>query len=122
MQTPHTRRSFLRRTALAAGATAALALRPRLRAADSPGDKIVVGVMGVNGRGTDHARALSGIRNVEIAYLCDVDSRAADKAAQAIGEKVPRAPKTVKDFRRILDDKNVDALFIATPDHWHAPA
>ena len=122
MQTPHTRRTFIRRTALAAGATAALGLRPRLRAADSPGDKIIVGIMGVNGRGTDHARALSGISNVEIAYLCDVDTRAADKAAKAIGEKVARRPKTVKDFRRILDDKSVDALFIAAPDHWHAPA
>ena len=122
MQTPHTRRTFIRRTALAAGTTAALGLRPRLRAADSPGDKIIVGIMGVNGRGTDHARALSGISNVEIAYLCDVDTRAADKAAKAIGEKVARRPKTVKDFRRILDDKSVDALFIAAPDHWHAPA
>jgi predicted dehydrogenase len=122
MQTPHTRRSFIRRTALAAGATAAFSIRTGLHAADSPGDKIIVGIMGVNGRGTDHAKALSGINNVEIAYLCDVDTRAADKAGKAMGDKVARPPKSVKDFRRILDDKNVDALFIAAPDHWHAPA
>ncbi|MEY2409335.1 MAG: hypothetical protein QOF48_2005 [Verrucomicrobiota bacterium] len=121
MQKPFSRRAFIHRSALAASAVA-LPFPGRVRAAESPGDKIIVGVMGVNGRGTDHARALSGMSNVEIAYLCDVDSRAADKAAKAIGDKVARAPKTVKDFRRILDDKNVDALFIATPDHWHAPA
>jgi predicted dehydrogenase len=119
MQARFTRRSFLHRTAVA---TAALSLDPRLRAAESPGDRIVVGVMGVNGRGADLARGFSAASNVEIAYLCDVDTRASERLAKSLGDKLPRAPKTVTDFRRILDDRNVDALLIAAPDHWHAPA
>ena len=119
MQSPHTRRAFLHRTALA---TAAFAAAPRLRAADSPGDRIVLGVMGVNGRGAGLASGFSDCNNAEVAYLCDVDTRAAENAAKNLAKKIPRAPKTVTDFRRILDDENVDALVIATPDHWHAPA
>ncbi len=119
MQPRLTRRTFLGHTAVAASA---LALRPRLRAAESPGDKIVVGVMGVNGRGADHARSFSGLPNVEIAYLCDVDTRASERLAKSLGEKLPRAPRLVTDFRRMLDDQSVDVISIAAPDHWHAPA
>ena len=115
------RRSFLKRTT-AASAVAAASLHPWLRAAESPGDKIVLGVMGVNGRGSALAEGFSALSGAEVAYLCDVDSRAADKAAGTLGKKKRGAPKTVKDFRRILDDRNVDALVIAAPDHWHAPA
>jgi len=114
------RRSFLKRSAI--GTAAAISFRPGLRAAESPGDKVVVGVMGVNGRGSSLAEGFSALSGAEVAYLCDVDSRAADKAAGLLGKKQRGAPKTVKDFRRILDDRNVDALVIAAPDHWHAPA
>jgi predicted dehydrogenase len=119
MQPRLSRRTFLGHTAVAG---TALALRPRLRAAASPGDKIVVGIMGVNGRGADHARSFSALPNVEIAYLCDVDTRASERLAKALGGKLPRAPKLVTDFRRMLDDKSVDVISIAAPDHWHAPA
>lgn len=114
-----TRRAFLGHTAVAASA---LALRPRLRAAESPGDRIVLGVMGVNGRGAGLAEGFTGCANVEIGYVCDVDTRPAERLAKSLGAKLPRAPKVVTDFRRILDDRNVDALVIAAPDHWHAPA
>ena len=116
------RRSFLKQTAVASAAAAVVSTRPWLRAADSPGDKIVLGVMGVNGRGSDLARGFSSLSGAEVAYVCDVDSRAAEKAAKLLGNKQPRAPKTVKDFRRVLEDRNVDALIIAAPDNWHAPA
>lgn len=87
-----------------------------------PGDKIIVGIMGTNSRGTALARGFARLPEAEVGYVCDVDERANAKAATAVNEFQEQAPKGVKDFRRILDDKAVDALVIAAPDHWHAPA
>jgi predicted dehydrogenase len=113
------RRHFLRRgTALVAGLAAGPAF---LRAA---GNKLVIGVMGL-GRGLDHVTACLGLPDLEIAYVCDVDDRRIQRALDAVTahrDKPARMPQGVKDFRRILDDKSVDALTIAAPNHWHAPA
>jgi len=86
--------------------------------------KLVIGVMGL-GRGLAHVQACLGISDVEIAYVCDVDERRVQRAINTINEHNPkpaRAPQGVKDLRKVLDDKNVDALCIAAPNHWHAPA
>lgn len=91
------------------------------RAADAPNNRLVVAVMGL-GRGQDHIRALLQIPNVEIGWLCDVDSRRFANAMKLVETKQTRAPKTVADFRRILGERELDALFIATPNFWHAPA
>jgi predicted dehydrogenase len=114
------RRRFLKQTTvLGAGAT----LGARAMAfADSPNEKIVVGIMGVNGRGMDLCRGFSAQKNVEFAYVCDVDERALARATAALTRAQGKAPQGVRDFRRILDDPDVDALLIAAPDHWHAPA
>jgi predicted dehydrogenase len=85
-------------------------------------DRVRLGIMGVNSRGSDLARGFTALSGVEVAYICDVDERATPKGMKAAGEKQRQAPKTVTDFRRILDDPAVDALVIAAPDHWHAPA
>jgi predicted dehydrogenase len=114
------RRVFLSQS-LSAVALAGLSTRA-LRAEDSPNEKIALGVMGLNGRGNELARAYSAIPGVEIAYLCDVDERVPGRVAEQIDKKQSPAPKLVGDFRRILDDKSVDALVVATPDHWHGPA
>jgi len=92
-----------------------------LRAAGAS-QKLVLGVMGANGRGNDLARGFVALPDVEIGYVCDVDERAAAKGVAAVKDKQPSPPKVVNDFRRILEDKAVDALVIATPDHWHGPA
>jgi predicted dehydrogenase len=113
------RRTFLKQTA-AASAVASIGF-PAIQAAESPGERLFVGVMGL-GRGLDHVRALLDISNVEVMYLCDIDDRQLEKAAKTVGGKQDRSPKQVKDFRRILDDNTVNALFIAAPNHWHAPA
>ncbi|HJQ66833.1 MAG TPA: Gfo/Idh/MocA family oxidoreductase, partial [Gemmatimonadales bacterium] len=83
----------------------------------SPNEKVVVAVMGLNGRGTVLAQTFVKTPNAEVAVLCDVDSTVLAKAATAVG-----VSKTLGDFRRALDDKSIDALVIAAPDHWHAPA
>jgi len=117
-----TRRDFLKRTSvLTAGLATAGSVR-LARAAKGANDKILVGVIGCNARGLAHIAAYLSLPNTEIAYICDVDSRAVDKGIAAVTKKQPSNPKGVKDMRRLFDDPNVDAVSIATPDHWHAPA
>ena len=85
-------------------------------------DKVRVAIMGVNGRGSQHVQAFAKVANAEISYICDVDSRAVTNGL-ALAEKsgITNKPQGISDFRRALDDKNVDAISIALPDHWHTP-
>ena len=114
------RRAFLRRSVIAA-AGSSLGAVGVLRAADAPGSRLRVAVMGL-GRGLAHAEALLQIPNVDLAALCDVDADRLARAAKIVAARQPRPPKAVKDVRIILDDPGVDALFIAAPNFWHAPA
>jgi predicted dehydrogenase len=91
-------------------------------AQQSPGDKIVVGVMGTAGRGTSVAQGFATQKNCAVKYVCDVDAAHAAGAAKAVQGKQQDKVDVVSDFRRILDDKDVHALVVAAPDHWHAPA
>lgn len=92
----------------------------RVGARASANEKIVVAVIGLNGRGMVHAQNFSRLDNAEVGYLCDVDSTVLGKAVNAMSSQ-SRQAKAIGDFRRALDDKNVDVVSIATPDHWHAP-
>ncbi len=130
-----TRRNFVIHGA-AAGATVLGALGTRVLSQTterkSANERVVVGVMGTSrtakggdGRGAHLAATLAGLPGVHVAYVCDVDERNVPKAIESVMKKAPQgasAPIGVKDFRKVLDDKAVDALVIATPDHWHAPA
>jgi predicted dehydrogenase len=78
--------------------------------------------MGLGGRGTGLACDFQRQPGVEVAYVCDVDRRRAAVAARAVGAIAGHPPRAIRDFRRILDDREVDILVIATADHWHAPA
>ena len=119
------RRDFLK-TASAAGiglaaASASSRIGP-LFAATSPNENVRVAVMGLNGRGAVLGRAFARTAGVEVAYVCDVDSTVLAKGGSTIAEAQTQSPIGIGDFRRALDDKTVDALVIAAPDHWHAPA
>ncbi|HZE08077.1 MAG TPA: Gfo/Idh/MocA family oxidoreductase [Gemmatimonadaceae bacterium] len=127
------RRDFLKKASVASlGALAATrrgalssispATGPLLVLNGSPAEKMVVGVMGLNGRGMVHAAGFARGPNTTLGYLCDVDSKVLAKALNDVSTLQSPAPKTVGDFRRMLDDKSVDAVAIATPDHWHVPA
>lgn len=85
-------------------------------------DRIKVAMMGVNSRGLALAKNFSRQPNCEILYVCDVDSRATTKCISSIEQKLRVPPKAEKDFRKALEDKDLDALVVAAPDHWHAPA
>ncbi len=78
--------------------------------------------MGIGGRGTSLTAKFAAHKNVEIAYLCDVDASRFASAQKAVESVQGSGVKVVQDFRRILDDPRVDVLINATPDHWHALA
>ncbi len=84
-------------------------------------DKLRIAAVGVNSRGAALAGAFASSPNCEVTYICDVDDKAAAKGVKAV-VKHGGDPKVVRDFREALDDQSVDAVMIATPDHWHAPA
>jgi predicted dehydrogenase len=111
------RRQFLQSTAIVAGGT----LVPTLSAVGA-NDKLIIAIIGPGGMGMHHVRAFSGYKDVEIAYVCDPDEKRRDAAASEVEKRSGKAPKAVKDMRHVLDDKAVDAVVIATPDHWHVPA
>lgn len=121
-----TRRYFLGQTAMAGAALATMSATRALRAADAPANKVVVAIMGTNGRGSALARGFAAQPGVEVAYICDPDQQAIEKGVQAVGPQAAGEQsmplRGVQDFRRALDDPRVDAMVIATPDHWHAPA
>jgi predicted dehydrogenase len=117
----HSRRAFIKTGARAlAGAVLPSSLSARRRGAASA--RLVISVMGVNGRGLALAEEFARHPDCHVAYICDVDSRAAARCAEAVQALADRRPRMLKDFRHSLDDKDVDALVIAAPDHWHAPA
>ncbi len=109
------RRAFLKNT-VAAAATFSVLSQKSSRAA---GEKVIIGVMGLGGRGSFLARSFAARADAEVAYLCDPDTRRFARARKAVEEVQGRKPALVQDFRRILEDSNVDVLINATPDHWH---
>ncbi len=114
------RRSFLAHSA--ALATVPLLDSVTWSAAPGANERIRVAVMGVRGRGQAHIAALLGQPNVEIVYLCDADTSVVGPALGRIEKAGAPAPKVVQDVRKVLDDKSINALTIATPNHWHALA
>ena len=117
------RKDFIKTGALAAAGVGFSALHfPLFGRNISPGEKVVIGIMGTNGRGLEHIKSFTKIPNVEIAYICDVEDAARAKGIDLVEKLTGKKPMAVTDFRKILDNKDLDALAIAAPDHWHAPA
>ena len=86
-----------------------------------PNDKITAAVFGTNGRGLSHVDCLTSLPNVEVTYICDVDSRALAKGLKQVAKKQTTAAQGLGDFRKALEDPALDVVTIATPDHWHTP-
>jgi predicted dehydrogenase len=120
---PSSRRDFLKTGAAAGLGLGLAAALPSWLRADTPGTgRVRLAVIGTNGRGLSHIEALGGIEGADIAYVCDVEDGALAKGMRQAAAKAPGSrPGALKDFRRALDDKSVDAVTIAVPDHWHAP-
>ncbi|NII27089.1 Gfo/Idh/MocA family oxidoreductase [Pseudoflavitalea sp. X16] len=113
------RRDFIKNTSLAtAGITI---LNFPVFGKQAPSNKVVLSVMGVNSRGAYLAECFSKLPNVEIAYLCDVEEKAIQNGLKPFA-RADRKPTVVKDIRELVKKTDFDALVIAAPDHWHAPA
>jgi predicted dehydrogenase len=117
------RRDFIKNTGFAAAGVGLSGLTmPSVFANGQPGKKVVIAVAGVNSRGDYLARQFAGMPDCEVGYICDVDERAMTKTIENVARVQTPKPKAEKDFRKALEDRGVDALVIAMPDHWHAPA
>lgn len=120
------RRQFLGRSAQRAAGVAVgvvgLAATGVVRAGSnsSPNEKVGIGVIGVRNQGKLLAGELAKLGDVEVRSICDVDETQFAPASKAVTEQGAKAPATERDFRRLLDDPAIDAVMIATPDHWHA--
>ena len=106
------RRYFL----MGAGAATA-ALKPNALA--SPNDTVRVGIVGVRGQGKSHIREYGGMKNVEIAAICDVDEQVLDERLGDVEKLGRKRPDRFTEIRRMLEDKSIDAVSIATPNHSH---
>src|SRR6266545_6009149 len=84
-------------------------------------EKVTIALMGVRGRGRTMAQLFGALPDVRIPYICDVDQNVVGPVMQLVTESQGKAPVLVSDIRRVLDDRSVDAIVMATPLHWHAP-
>ena len=125
-----TRSEFLKNsTAMAGSIVIAPSFIPNM-ISDSPNERVNVALIGIagkrpsvrgsiNGRGIVHIENYAAIPNVRIATICDVNEALFPANAKLVEEKFGAAPKTEYDFRRVLSDRDIDVVSIATPDHWH---
>jgi predicted dehydrogenase len=121
------RRDFIHKTLTGSAALSLGGVLPGFSAKSYAGiqganDRIKVAVMGVNSRGKVLASQFAKQFNCEVLYISDVDSRAAETCIENVAGMQSNRPKAAPDFRKTLEDKDLDALVIAAPDHWHAPA
>lgn len=114
------RRHFLKQSALAAGATFVIGGTKSSRPVLGANDRVRIAIAGLNGRGGSHVGGFGGVEGVEIAYLADPDTSTYAKHLGTLDKKGAPKPQTVTDIRKALEDKDVDAISIATPNHWHS--
>ncbi len=113
-----TRRTFIKNTAVA---TAVVGVAPAvLNACASPGEKVTVALIGCRSMGWSNLMSILKQDNVECVALCDVDSKVLENKAAAIEKQTGGRPQIYGDFRRVLDNPDIDAVIIGAPDHWHA--
>ncbi len=114
------RRSFVKQSTLAGMGTALYLSSGRLMAFPQT-ENVNIAIIGTGGRSYALAQAISKCSNVRLTHACDVDSVRLDAFLKRAGEGMGYVPKREKDFRRLLENKDIDAIAIATPEHWHAP-
>lgn len=114
--TEHNRRFFFKSTV---GAAAGINLLIQ-SVARSANDTIRIGVTGLHGRGNDHIQSFNSISNCEVSALCDADKNVLRQRKEEWEKKTNRTIKTYVDYREMLKDPDLDAVSIATPNHWHS--
>lgn len=121
-----TRRNFIKKVSIGTAAASVGGVLPGFSAKSynnivGANDIIRMAAIGVNSRGNALAGGFAREKNCEITYVCDVDKRAMDKCAANVQKVGGNNPKQEKDIRILLENKDLDAVIIATPEHWHAP-
>jgi len=115
------RRKFLKQTsAISTGMMVNLPFIKNSLSKNSPNETINIAVIGIRGRGKDHYNTIAKIPNVKIAVLCDIDQRLFPEAVAEVSKLTGYKPQIETEYRKILDNKDIDAVSIATPNHWHA--
>lgn len=114
-----TRKEFLNASLLAGGASVLAPRRTVAAGGRSANDEVRVAVIGIRGKGASHIRHFNSLPGVTVAALCDVDETVIAREVAKLSEQKTRVV-THTDFRRVLDDKSIDAVVIATPNHWHS--
>ncbi|HEU5145365.1 MAG TPA: Gfo/Idh/MocA family oxidoreductase, partial [Chryseosolibacter sp.] len=119
----YSRRKFLRATGQTVAGAGLLSALPwdviaRDKARISQNDRINVGVIGANGMGWSDAKSFMKIPEVNVMAICDVDQNVIDKRVAEVKEANLKL-QTYSDYRKLLDNKDIDAVIIGTPDHWH---
>jgi len=115
------RRTFIRRSGvITAGAVVSSPLIARSFNQQSANDTINLAIIGIRSRGKDHYRALAKIPGVRIVTLCDIDQRLFPEAVAEVEQLTGFKPSTETEYRKVLDDKDINVVTIATPNHWHA--
>jgi predicted dehydrogenase len=115
-----TRRHFLRDSSIVAGGALVFPNVGRAQVSRvPPSDQIRVGVIGCNGMGYSNLRSILKVPEVECGALCDVDASVLHKRATEVEEQTGLRPTLYSDFRALLEDPDINAVIIATPDHWH---
>lgn len=122
-----TRRDFIKKLAIGTTALSIGSVLPDFSAKSykkifGANERIRIGAIGVNSRGFALADGFAREKGCEVTHVCDVDSRAMAKCVASVEKITGNKPKSNKDIRKMLESKDFDAVFIATPDHWHAPA
>ena len=116
------RRTFIKKTTLAAGA---LAVSPMIsygrHSILGANDRINFAVLGIRSRGKAHRDSIASCDNAFLKTICDVDDRYFADYSAEVEKKFGKKPTWEKDFRKVLEDKDIDVITIATPEHWHAP-
>jgi predicted dehydrogenase len=123
----NSRRDFIKTTLTGSAMVVAGGILPGFSAGSygriwGSNEKIRISMMGVNSRGNALAQTFAQLPDCDIIHVCDVDSRAIGKCLKTLSGIQDIEAKTFKDFRQSLESKDVDAMVIAAPDHWHAPA
>ncbi|WP_298283458.1 Gfo/Idh/MocA family oxidoreductase [Novosphingobium sp.] len=113
------RRTFIASATVAAATSMSARSYARVMGAN---DRLNIAVMGLNGRGTAMSKAIAGTPNCRIASLIDVDATVLAKRAGELGKVIDPAAKLIADYRRALDNRQIDVLVVTTPDHWHVKA
>jgi predicted dehydrogenase len=116
-----TRREFLKEIGLGTAAAVIGVSAKSYTGIPGANDRVNCAVIGLHGRAYAHLESIHANRNALVSHVCDVDSRELDKFAEAVKGKFGRSPVREKDFRKVLESPDVDAVTIATPEHWHAP-